>query len=378
MKKRVNNNFFRKGIAAILFIFLAFIFIFLFLLSLRQPQPPANIKQNLTLNFSNKLKPSIQDKFMQLQKILSLKNEKDSSSNVGKLFFSGDMMLDRGVEDLMKKKKDFNYPFSQIKDLWQGADQVVVNLEGPIVKNPPVMPEHSLQFAFSPELLQPIKDNGITLLSLANNHSLNMGQDGLKQTRDFLSNNKLGYFGDPIKCTEEFAYKQGDFVFLSFNKTYAYCSEDDILKTIANIKKTNTDKFIIVTIHWGIEYKIVHSQAQADLAHKIIDNGADLIIGHHPHVVEDVELYKNKVIFYSLGNFIFDQYFSEKTQQGLIIGLTKFKNKVIYNIYPLSLTFSQPYLMSVEDSAEFLAELAEKGQSDIKAQIKKGVLEVNF
>ena len=76
---------------------------------------------------------------------------------------------------------------------------------------------------------------------------------------------------------------------------------------------------MLVFPHWGIEYEPIHSSAQEKLAHAWIDAGADLVIGGHPHVTQDAEIYKNKPIFYSLGNLLFDQDFSDPTQRGLII-----------------------------------------------------------
>jgi poly-gamma-glutamate synthesis protein (capsule biosynthesis protein) len=130
-------------------------------------------------------------------------------------------------------------------------------------------------------------------------------------------------------------------------------------------------------MHWGIEYKIVNSPAQQQLAHLIIDNGADLIIGHHPHVVQNIEEYKGKLIFYSLGNFIFDQYFKEEVQQGLAVGWEIYPQKYVFNLFPLQSKLSQPDLMSDQEKMEFLAQLAKNSSLSLEAQIKSGKIEVN-
>jgi poly-gamma-glutamate synthesis protein (capsule biosynthesis protein) len=77
--------------------------------------------------------------------------------------------------------------------------------------------------------------------------------------------------------------------------------------------------FLVVFPHWGIEYQITASARQQELAHEFVDAGADLVIGAHPHVVEPVELYRGKAIFYSLGNFVFDQGLSFWTEHGLAV-----------------------------------------------------------
>jgi len=83
--------------------------------------------------------------------------------------------------------------------------------------------------------------------------------------------------------------------------------------------KAETGRFVVVYPHWGVEYSTRHNYAQERLAHSWIDVGADLIVGSHPHVVQDVEIYQDVPIFYSLGNFVFDQMFSKETQEGIAI-----------------------------------------------------------
>jgi poly-gamma-glutamate synthesis protein (capsule biosynthesis protein) len=108
-------------------------------------------------------------------------------------------------------------------------------------------------------------------------------------------------------------------------------------------------------MHWGIEYKNISNDAQRNLAHLLIDKGVDAVIGAHPHVVEEAELYKNKPIFYSLGNFIFDQYFSEETQEGLSVGLIlqdgAVKSAYLFPMYGVK---SQVQLMEEERRDKFL------------------------
>ena len=101
------------------------------------------------------------------------------------ILFIGDIMLDRGVEYLMKKNNVF-YPFEKIEQFLRGIDIVVGNLEGPIVKNPQDFPDDSLKFAFSQEVVEGLSFSHFNLLSLANNHTQNMGEAGLEETKEFL------------------------------------------------------------------------------------------------------------------------------------------------------------------------------------------------
>jgi len=292
------------------------------------------------------------------------------------LLFVGDIMLDRNVEALMNKKGD-NYPFEKIKDFLNNQDFVAANLEGPIVSKPNNFDEHAVQFAFAPTADDLLQANHINLVSLANNHTLNMGQKGLLETRDFLQTDKIVAVGDPLLCTKD--YIKDNLIFFGLNKTFAaVCPDDEIIKLIKDIKQKNPDKFLIAFMHWGNEYKIVNSKSQQDLGHKMIDAGADLIIGSHPHVVQNIELYKNKLVFYSLGTFIFDQYFSKNVQQGLAISLEINNNKQVYTIYPIQSAKSQPSLMADEAKAKFLIDLAARSNKELSDKIKAGEIIINL
>ena len=135
---------------------------------------------------------------------------------------------------------------------------------------------------------------------------------------------------------------------------------------------------MIVFLHWGEEYQLISSSSQRKLAHSLIDAGADLIIGSHPHVVQEIEKYKGKLIFYSLGNFIFDQYFSRETQKGLAVSLELYPSRIIYKLYPYTLFHSQPKLMNEKEREWFLNNLAEKSSADLRSQIKNGIIEIEF
>jgi poly-gamma-glutamate synthesis protein (capsule biosynthesis protein) len=236
-----------------------------------------------------------------------------------------------------------------------------------------------LTFAFSPKALEGLKFANFNLLSLANNHTLNMGENGLKQTREFLEKENINFTGDPIDCTGKFIYKENNIIFLAFNKTFnSSCGDEKIVETVQSIKSQEPEKFLVVSLHWGQEYQTKSSVSQKNLAHKIIAAGADLIIGHHPHVVQEIEIYKNKLIFYSLGNFIFDQYFSEETQEGLAVGLEIWPDKNIFLLFPIQSEMSQPFLMEQKEKEIFLKNLAGMSSGDLIGQIEKGKLEIKI
>lgn len=302
------------------------------------------------------------------------------------ILFTGDIMLNREVEYLMDKNSIY-YPFKKINQFLRGIDVVVGNLEGPILKNPPNFPVKSLKFAFSPNVVEALSFANFNLLSLANNHTFDAGKIGFKETKEFLKKANINFIGHPISCQEDSLFEKDDITFLAFNKTFPFnCSDDEIAKIVKEIRDKNSDKFLIVIFHWGQEYQLKSSISQQRLAHKIIDAGADLIVGSHPHVVQEIEEYKGKLIFYSLGNFVFDQYFSKDVQQGLALGLKiypvrscisngVYPKRVIYRLFPIQSQKSQPFLMKQKEANEFLEKLAEKSDRRLINQIKIGKIE---
>jgi len=303
--------------------------------------------------------------------------EGDMQLSEGETFmFVGDMMFDRGVE-YFANQNGILYPVSRVNRFLAGIDTVFGNLEGPIVKDPPDFPDDSLRFAFSPDVLSALSFSNFNLLSLANNHTLNMAESGLRETRGFLEEAGIDAVGHPTYCDKESFFEKGEVLFLSFNKTFpSNCSNEEITEIFREAREENPGKYLIVNFHWGNEYEGKSSRSQQNLARLLIDEGADLIIGSHPHVVQEVEEYNGKPIFYSLGNFIFDQYFSVETQQGLAVGMELYEERAVFRLFPVQITAGQPFLMEKEEAEEFLAGLAQKSSSSLSEEIKGGIIEV--
>jgi poly-gamma-glutamate synthesis protein (capsule biosynthesis protein) len=157
----------------------------------------------------------------------------------------------------------------------------------------------------------------LNAVSLANNHTLNNGQSGLNYTKDILTKNNITPIGQDARIDSD-SIKE-----FSGNGIKASVLTIDTLNTDLDINLIKTEKKkgnkVIVFPHWGNEYEQTHAQSQENLAESWIDAGADLIVGSHPHVVQDIGVYKNVPIVYSLGNLLFDQNFSPETGQGLIV-----------------------------------------------------------
>jgi len=218
----------------------------------------------------------------------------------------GDIMLDRGVEDLIKQNSIY-YPFLKISHFLRGIDIVFGNLEGPVVNNPPEFPDDSLKFAFNPEVIKGASWCNFNLFSLANNHTLDMGKEGLEETKRWLRKYQINFVGDPLSGnlnSQDFSFSTDKIIFLAFNQIFPFMvKEEEIIKAIKTVKSLNPDNFLIISLHWGEEYKLINSSAQQKFAHQVIEAGADLIIGHHPHVVQNIEKYQGKTYLLFSGKF---------------------------------------------------------------------------
>ncbi len=301
-----------------------------------------------------------------------------SESKMASILFFGDMMLDRNVA-VRIKEHSADWLFSALAGeenrFFYGMDDIHVNLEGPFA-NSRRYTTKSIAFRFDPALIPTLKKYNFSIFDLANNHALDMGKAGFQESKDNLTKANLTFYGDGYGMSDDaLKIKQVDdfkIAFIGLNDTFYPLPTDKITNLIKQAKKTSD--FAIVSIHWGEEYKFLKSnKRQQKLARDMIDAGADAIIGHHPHVVQEMEIYsppqsfgearKNKPIFYSLGNFIFDQYFSTETQQGLAIGLVLSKGgqQSIY-VFPLQSVQSQVKLMSGETLNNFFTQFTDKSR----------------
>ncbi|MEK9185022.1 MAG: CapA family protein [Patescibacteria group bacterium] len=280
------------------------------------------------------------------ESILNITTVLEGNSKPVIILAFGDLMLDRGARFYMNKYGS-DYPLKNIHELLKNNDIVLANLEGPITSNPSKTINKNnapLQFTFSTTTALLLKNEGITMLGLANNHTLNFGNAGLKETKKYLMENGLDYFGDPSNTGEISIIKEINGMKIGFvgYHEFSYKNYDKIISEIIRLR--SIADFLIVSAHWGIEYNKNYTKDQQKKAHQFIDAGADLVIGAHPHVVEPVEIYKNKHIFYSLGNFIFDQDFSYDTTHGLAVRITipaKNIGETKYDLIPLSIIKSQ-------------------------------------
>lgn len=287
----------------------------------------------------------------------------------------GDIMLDRYVRTKIQRQ-GAQYPFAKVSAQLKDSMVVLANLEGPFTSSTNhAIADGTLSFTFEPKLAPALKQAGITTLSLGNNHTLNRGTTGLASTRTTLQAAELEHFGDPKNRTNFHLTK----TFGTEHVTFLGYDELDgaiepVLTDIRNAKKKN--EYIIVVPHWGNEYQLgVQPRVQRE-AKQLIDAGADMILGGHPHVVEPLEIYKGKLIAYSLGNFVFDQTWSAATQEELLLNLAFTPTTIEVSLVPLISIAVQPQVSTGNTKTKLLERLA--NSSVVSQNIRDGIRRGSF
>ncbi len=200
-----------------------------------------------------------------------------------------------------EKGYDYKYFFKNVRHIFEADDMTIVNLETPLT-NATKKAQKTFAFKGKPEYTQILKEGSVEAVNLANNHTYDYLQQGMKDTVAALGKAKVEYFGDGHKSIKEIkGIKVGNLGYKGWDNSSSV--KAGIKSDIQNMKKNAN--LVIVSFHWGAEGVNYPNAVQKDLGRFAIDNGADLVIGHHPHVMQGIEQYKNKKIIYSLGNFSF-------------------------------------------------------------------------
>lgn len=288
------------------------------------------------------------------------------------LIFTGDILPTRWVSKRAHDNNDMSYPFRETYQITSDSDLTIADLECPFAETGPYQ-ELGTVFRGDPELVEGLILAGIDVVNLANNHLGDSQRAGMKFTFDLLGKNNIGFFGAGINQTEAhkpyikevnglkiaiLGYADPDFTPATYeaDDQYAGLNLMNISKMQEDVKEAKKQAdFVIVSMHAGTEYIYSPDPDQIEFAHKAIEAGADMIYGHHPHVVQAVDVYNGKPIFYSLGNFAMDQ-IEENTRQGFLLKIKLIYNKISdiklipYHIYD----WSQPKLVEGEEFQKIL------------------------
>lgn len=296
----------------------------------------------------------------------------------------GDIMLARKVERLMQSHGT-DYPFVNVRDKLQVADITFGNLESPLSERGTPLPGKGICFRARPEMSHKLKESGFDVLSVANNHAVDYDTDAFLDTLELLRASQIQPVGggqnidearQPV-IIEKNGLKVGFLAYTVFADIYyhaKYRRTFQATETISGVVPLEEELILedlaalrpqvdvaIVSLHWGTEYARSPQAAQQELGRALIDGGADLIIGHHPHIIQGFERYKDGLIAYSLGNFIFDQNQHVFTRQGLILDLRLTKEGLQdLQVWPVFIQESQPYIMEGEEARKLLQTVQER------------------
>ncbi len=257
----------------------------------------------------------------------------------------GDLMLGgRTGPFLIKFGPD--YPFADVMPFLASADVVVGNLESPISTRG--MAVKNKKFTLRAPLIaaQALKKAGIRVVTLANNHALDFGPLALQDTLEILDTNNILHTGAGMDLNEARSpaivkVKKKTIFFLSYSLTfplafYASAGRAGTAPGYADFVRSDIEKarlvadLVVVSFHWGAELMTTAKDYQVELGHKAIDWGADIVLGHHPHVLQELEVYQGRLIAYSLGNFVFGSE-SNRTNSSMILLLT-FQGKSLVRV----------------------------------------------
>lgn len=288
------------------------------------------------------------------QRYRSLPESEDRAAPVtasARLTFVGDIMFAREVERALIAN-GVDWPFAEIKDEWAESDLVIGNYEATI-RDTYRYEGAVLAFDVLPELNTGLANVGFTHLSLANNHGDDFGDAVAQYTREVIAGLGIQPFGDPAASELFVARTEPNGIPVSLIGFHAF-SEYPSSLVDAITQEDAAGRFVIVYPHWGNEYQFEPSSAQREAATMFIDAGADLIIGAHPHVIEPIELVDGVPVAWSLGNFIFDQDWSQETMEGLMLHVALTDDAVTIEAVPVDVKNRQAAVMTGDHVAEIL------------------------
>ncbi len=313
----------------------------------------------------------------------------------------GDIMLTRGVGARINKSS-VHTPFDDVRHIFKTADILFGNLETSIATSGAQLPGKVIWFRAAPEVTEGLKEAGFDVLSLANNHILDYDTPALMETIENLEASGIGYVGagEDLEQSRKplIVIKGGTRVgFLAYNEFYDYFwsysyrrtfeatedipgtapMKDDLIKEDIKRLRDLCD-VIAVSLHWGIEDSNRVTLEQRKLGRKIIDWGGDIILGHHPHVLQGIEYYNGKPIVYSLGNFIFDQN-GDNNNQSIILEVKLKDGEIIETAaYPIQIHDKHRPGIPMDARKDIILDRIERLSVELGTTVRRGEQRVTF
>jgi poly-gamma-glutamate synthesis protein (capsule biosynthesis protein) len=277
------------------------------------------------------------------------------------VIFTGDILLDRGVRRVIERHGIDHLFTDSIDSIFRSAQVVVGNLECPAteIKSPV---QKLYIFRSEPEWLNSLKAHGFTHLNLANNHSIDQGREGLMDTRRNIeaagivpvgAGSNMAEAAEPVLLADS---PRKVWLITSLRlalENYAYLPDkpcvsqepmDSLLNRVHRLRKADSTAVIIVSLHWGGEHTLQPVSRQRWDAHQLISAGTDVLVCHHTHTLQTIEDFRGKKIFYSIGNFIFDQH-KPLNSRACMVHMKISGNDIEINTIPLEIRHCIPTLI---------------------------------
>jgi Putative enzyme of poly-gamma-glutamate biosynthesis (capsule formation) len=298
-------------------------------------------------------------------------------SHIRTVIATGDVIPARHTDYIIRNMgNNFEYAVDATKDITSAADITVINLEAPLIDGCPEEAGETFTFCGQPGFTAALQDAGVDVATLENNHIGNYASDGITETEQHLDAAGIKWAD---RSTPAIVTVRGlKFGFLAFN---GVGESVDRVAMKAQIEALRPQVDVLsVAFHWGMEYVPVPQPAPGiadddpvELAHAAIDDGADLIIGNHPHWIQGVEVYKGKFITYAHGNFIFDQEWSYETTVGVIGKYTFYDNTLIgVDFTPVLIqNYAQPVPMTGDQRQQTL-DIMKQDTDEVAAKVASG------
>ena len=277
-----------------------------------------------------------------------------------KIILTGDILLDRGVRQVIEHH-GVDHLFSDgIDSVFRSAQIVVGNLECPATKiEAPVFKRFI--FRSEPEWLQTLHQHGITHLNLANNHAIDQGREGLMDTKQKIIEAGMIPIGagatmqeaaEPVLLTEQprkvwlvasLRLALENYTYLTDLPSVSQEPMDSLLERVHRLKMADSTAIVIVSLHWGGEHTLKPVTRQRLEAHQLLMAGADVLVCHHTHTLQTIETFQGKKIYYSIGNFIFDQQ-KPLNNKACIVSLTIKKDDFTVETVPIEIRRCVPFI----------------------------------
>ena len=270
-------------------------------------------------------------------------------------------------------------PFRYVSNVTGTSDILLVNFENPATTSG-IAYKGDVPLKCSPNYVPLVKGANITVCALANNHMFDYGEIGLNDTINVLDSEGIFHIGagsnindasKPVVInssgrtitilnymdSSNFAEYGQDVMPMAGENNSGYCAySESLMRQQISEARNNGSDFVIVFFHYGNEYSRSPNEAQVNMSHASIDAGADIVLGAHAHVTQGIEMYKDKPIFYNLGNFIFDQS-NPNTHRAYMVNIELVNNTAEVTVYPVNIINYLPHFMSPSEGTNLLNEL---------------------